>query len=483
MDVKLEQLNEMSKVLSVKVSVNDELMALLGQFRLSNLLRHLSLEKKTGVSAVTLILALCLIRINGISIFRSYRRQFFSLLDVGKNCFYRIMLRPTMNRRRLLIGVSCRFQAIVRKKGDSGCSLPKCFILDDTTLEKTGFAIEGVSRVFDHVCGHCVLGFKLLLLAFSDGKGTIPVDFPLHREKGKEGTFGLSQKQQKHQYREKRNKQNPDNERFQECDRSKLDIAIEMLNRAFKYGLKASYVLADSWFTCEKLTAEIRKIGNGVMHFVGLGKMGNTKYNIGNRLYNVYDLIALHEREAHQCRKYRCLYVSLHAVLGEQSIRIFLIRYGKSKNWNILISSDENMKFIEAFELYQMRWSIEVVNKECKEYLGLGHYQGRSFNGQIADCTLCFITYTVLSLGKRFSDYETMGELFMVYKEDLLSLTLWRRILTCIEQLLYCLSDLFGLSPDELIEKMRSDNKYAEQLDVILRALQDEMSDKQANIA
>lgn len=483
MDAKLEQLNEMSKVLSVKASVNDELMALFGQFGLSNLLRHLSLEKKAGVSTVTLILALCLIRINGISIFRSYHRQFFGLLDVGKNCFYRIMLRPTMNWRRLLIGVSCRFQAIVRKRGESDCTLPKCFILDDTTLKKTGVAIEGVSRVFDHVCGHCVLGFKLLLLAFSDGKSTIPVDFSLHREKGKEGTFGLSQEQQKHQYREKRKKNNPDNERFEECDCSKLDIAIEMLNRAFKYGLKASYVLADSWFTCEKLIAEIRKIGNGAMHFVGLGKMGNTKYKIGNRLYNVYDLIALNEREAHQCRKYRCLYISKHAMLGEQSIRIFIIKYGKSKNWNILISSDENMKFVEAFELYQMRWSIEVVNKECKGYLGLGQYQGRSFNGQIADCSLCFITYTVLSLGKRFSDYETMGELFMAHKEELLSLTLWRRILTCIEQLLYCLSDMLGLSPDELIEKMLVDNKYAKRLDIILRALQNEKLDKQADVA
>ena len=187
MDAKLEQLNEMSKVLSVKASVNDELMTLLGQFGLSNLLRRLSLEKKAGVSAVTLILALCLIRINGISIFRSYRRQFFGLLDVGKNCFYRIMLRPTMNWRRLLIGVSCRFQAIVRKKGDSDSTLPKCFIIDDTTLKNLGLAIEGVSRVFDHVCGHCVLGFKLLLLAFTDGKSTIPVDFSLHREKDKKG--------------------------------------------------------------------------------------------------------------------------------------------------------------------------------------------------------------------------------------------------------------------------------------------------------
>lgn len=210
----------MSKVLSVKTSMNDKLTALFGQFGLGNLLRHLSLEKKDGVSAATLILALCLIRINGLSIFQSYKKQFFSLLDVGKDCFYRIMLRSSMNWRRFLIGVCCKFQAIVRKKGDEDVSLPKCFIIDDTTLEKTGLAIEGISCVFDHVRGHCVLGFKLLLLAFSDGKSTTPVDFSLHREKGKDGKFGLSREQRKRQHREKRDRQNPDKERFEECDRS-----------------------------------------------------------------------------------------------------------------------------------------------------------------------------------------------------------------------------------------------------------------------
>ena len=37
--------------------------------------------------------------------------------------------------------------------------------------------MEGISRVFDHVKGRCVLGYKLLLCAFFDGKTTIPFDF------------------------------------------------------------------------------------------------------------------------------------------------------------------------------------------------------------------------------------------------------------------------------------------------------------------
>lgn len=87
MNAKIENLSEMEKVLSVKDTTNVELMSLFGRFGLGNLLRHLSLEKCAGISAVTLLLALCLFRINGNSIFCAYRSNFHGLLDTGKNCF------------------------------------------------------------------------------------------------------------------------------------------------------------------------------------------------------------------------------------------------------------------------------------------------------------------------------------------------------------------------------------------------------------
>ena len=48
-------------------------------------------------------------------------------------------------------------------------------------------------------------------------------------------------------------------------------------------------------------------------------------------------------------------------------------------------------------ELYQIRWSIEVLYRECKQYLRLGKAQNTDFGGQIADATLTMITYTILS--------------------------------------------------------------------------------------
>ena len=59
--------------------------------------------------------------------------------------------------------------------------------------------------------------------------------------------------------------------------------------------------------------------------------------------------------------------------------------------------------------------------------------------------------FSRLVLGKRFSNYETMGELFRAEKEQLLALTLWNRVLVCIEKLLKCLSNVFGMPPEQIV--------------------------------
>ena len=80
-----------------------------------------------------------------------------------------------------------------------------CAILDDTTFQKNGIRIEGVSKVFDHVTHNFIYGMKCLTLALFDGKSCYPIDFSLHREKGKKKDYGLTLKQRKEQFKEKRN--------------------------------------------------------------------------------------------------------------------------------------------------------------------------------------------------------------------------------------------------------------------------------------
>jgi hypothetical protein len=55
--------------------------------------------------------------------------------------------------------------------------------------------------------------------------------------------------------------------------------------------------------------------------------------------------------------------------------------------------------------------------------------QSTDLDARIADCTLAFIGYSVISLRKRFSDYETFGDLFRDIRDGLLELTFIERLL------------------------------------------------------
>ena len=109
--------------------------------------------------------------INGESIHSVYRKRFYDLLDTGKNCYYRMMSRRTMNWRSLLTCMVKHFCGIIREEDAVEKDVPSCYIIDDTTIEKTGNHIGQISKVFDHVKGKCVTGFKPLLLAtLTDGQ-------------------------------------------------------------------------------------------------------------------------------------------------------------------------------------------------------------------------------------------------------------------------------------------------------------------------
>ena len=73
MNAKLGNFSEISKLLSVKSKMSGDILSLFSKFGFGHLLCRLSLEKHDGISAVQLILSLCLFRINGETIHSIYK--------------------------------------------------------------------------------------------------------------------------------------------------------------------------------------------------------------------------------------------------------------------------------------------------------------------------------------------------------------------------------------------------------------------------
>lgn len=67
--------------------------------------------------------------------------------------------------------------------------------------------------------------------------------------------------------------------------------------------------------------------------------------------------------------------------------------------------------------------------------MALNKCQRTEFDAYIATVTLCFINYMILSMRKRFDDYETFGEIFRVFKDELLEANLVEKIGGLIMQL------------------------------------------------
>jgi hypothetical protein len=465
---KLAHLSELESVLCNNEKTNEGVLHFFSVFKIG---RYLGAFKSKGFDVSVLLLSLLVFRLWGESICRMQAKGKNILEKIDDNTFYRLMNNPWMDWRKLLMAFAKQFAAQVKANGDN-TSGATCFVLDDTDIEKTGKTMEFISRIFNHVTKRYPLGYKLLLLAFWDGKSLIATDCSLHREKGQKGACGLSKKEHGSQFSKKRDSKSPGQKRVGELDIKKGEVAVSMLRRAVKNGFMASYVLMDSWFVSDYMIKSVRAIKKGAMHILGMCKLDRRQYLVDQKLLNAHQLIAKNERKGSKySRKYKSTYISLVVDYKGEKVRLFLVRYNNAKNWTILLTTDLTLSFVGAIELYQIRWTIEVLFKECKQYLRLGGSQNTDFDGQVADVTITLATHTILSLQKRFSSYETMGELFRETQQHLLELTLWERLVKVFLKMVVQLAAILNIDIDEITEKLMQSDRASKQLLAMLKAL------------
>lgn len=91
-----------------------------------------------------------------------------------------------------------------------------------------------------------------------------------------------------------------------------------------------------------------------------------------------------------------CYYITVDIKFAGQDVRLFFCKRGKKSDWNGIITTNTGMTFRQAYRIYSMRWSLEVVFKESKQNLGLGKYQMRNFTSQIACTAITAMQYNLL---------------------------------------------------------------------------------------
>lgn len=392
-------------------------------------------------------------------------------MEARKDVFYRFKNNSNIVWRMILLLFAVKFRKLVENNSRQVAG-PKCLIVDDSVLEKTGKYIEKVSRLWDHVTNSYLLGLKLLVVGYWDGTSFYPLDFSLHREAGKnkEKPYGLKKKEYRGQYRKTTRKPGTHSHlRAKEADSKKTDSAINMIRRAISQGFKVDYLLMDSWFTCDAFIELVKSFKNQTVHLIGMYSKCKTKFGFSNGMYTysqINNLLGKFKR----CRKLRLYYKEAIVEYNDTKVKLFFSKQGKNGKWKVFLTTDTRLGFLKMIEIYQIRWTIEVFFKEAKQLLGLGKCQSKDFDAQIADTTIILIQHLLLTLQYRFEHYESKGVLFDQIKQEVLRHRLDQRLWGLFIELLNIIETLFNSNIDEyeILEKIFSSEKACALLSKVL---------------
>ena len=440
--------------------------ALYASFTTTKLKKHLCSFKEKGFSVTATLFDLLIMTITNKSV-RMYVGGDSS--DAAKDTYYRLKNEPRVDWRMVMFLFVNRFLSLVNKASTDDSDEPRCLIIDDTSCFKRGKFIEGISKVFDHVFHRYCLGFKGLIMGYCDSRSFIPVDFSLHNEKGKrpEKPFGLKPEELNRQFTKERQPDCPGFTRETERRVSKSENTIAMIKRALRHRLTVDYILVDSWFMNLGLIAYVYTLKS--TYLLGMCKFDDRKYIFNGKEKTVKQLLDWCKRNKRikRSRTIKARYAELIVEYKGYTMKLFFSQFN-DRSWNALLTDNRAMTFAEAIKIYTKRWSIEVFFKETKQHLGLGKDQSRDFDGQIASFTCVFLVYIMVSLRRRFSAYESMGDLFRKTQSEILETTLTERLWGLFIELQHSILQVMGISFDDLIQMMLCNNQVEERMIGIL---------------
>lgn len=395
-------------------------------FNLVSLANKSNIRKDAGISTMNILYQIFLTSFFHEGLSGLWKEGFMPsvLKESGKDTYYRFLSNHRFHWRKFLNLLSIK---VIKTFNRFSSWQDRVLILDDTTLPKRGRHIELVSWVFDSVLKKSTLGFKNLLLGWSDGFTFIPFDFSLIASSNK-----LVDKQPT-ELAKTMDKRTIGAKRRKDALRSKLDMALEMLDKAYSSGIDASFVLFDSWFAFPSFINNVYHIGYNVI--CRLKKLPTIHYIYKDRPYS---LDALYRKFVKNTFKPLLSIPGKYAsidVTTKEGLRVKIVFYleDKGSNWSAFLSTDIDVSPEKVLMTYTRRWPIEPFFKECKQHLWFGKEQCRNFDSVFASNAIVFIRYIFLSVTKRLdSDPRTLGELFQSIQVEMKELSVPQVVLELI---------------------------------------------------
>nr|WP_272454516.1 transposase [Loigolactobacillus coryniformis] len=230
----------------------------------------------------------------------------------------------------------------------------QALIIDDS-LFKREFSqkTELLARIFDHDKQSYFKGFRTLTLCWSDGNTCLPVNFALMSSRKTRNHLECFDPFDHRSLAAKRRAQ---------AQRKMNDVALELIDDALKTGIKAKYVLFDSWYASPHLFSELLKRGR-----YGIGMLKKTKkVYFRDREMDIKTLYEKLRRSKWPTRDHYLYSLIVNFTVDGQVIPVklvFVTKRGATDQYLVLATTKLALRPAEIIQMYGRRWQIESISK------------------------------------------------------------------------------------------------------------------------
>lgn len=408
------------------------------ELQLGRLLCKANITKNCGIPAYEVFQFLLLLVFQGKNLFRFLNSKHKDQA-VSKNTYYRFLNETSYNWKNFLlllaVKVTAAFDRLTRPER------VKVLVLDDSVIKRNrSKKVELLARVYDHVEHKFQKGFTLLTLGWSDGYSFVPAGFNMLSSAKKSNRYqemsdGIERRSNGYRARK-------------ESLMAKTDAAILMVDRALNAGIRADYVLMDTWFTTEPLIMSVLARGLDV---IGMVKQLKQRYNYKGRAYTLPELQKFIRFDG-AGNIFGSLCVTTKNGIP---VKIVFVRNRNKKSECLyLLSTDCCLSDAEIVRIYGNRWGIECFFKASKSFMKLGtEFQCRSFDAMVSHTTIVFARYILLEwIRRNRNDQKTYGELFFMFCDDIQDMDLT----TALQGLLSLFVDIASMVSADITEILKS---------------------------
>ena len=377
-------------------------------FEIRKILKESGITKQNGYSAFEIFMYLIILPFISKNIYREFVIN--KNRPIQKDAIYTFLKNPSYNWDSLILKLSSR--AFIFIRGLTSKMRLTALVVDDTILEKSRSRfLELLARVFDHVTGRHLRGFRYLTLGWTDGQTFLPLQGRcLSSANASNRIIGV---------KKVLNSRSNGAKRRQEAQTPAPDVVLRMVKDAVAAGIHATALVFDSWFTTPPLVAAIAQM----IPVIGMTKISpNLCY-----WYNGEKKCAASIYRSLKVRaKKRAVIASISVRFGRDyetaiPVKLLFVRNRNDQGWLTIISTNTKLSDETIIKLYSLRWDIETFHRDIKQFLQFEKgCQSTDYDAISAHCTIVMARYIFLAIEKRRNDDpKTLGLLFHACCEDI----------------------------------------------------------------